>query len=166
MLVDPVSLAYLCSWALLIWVPFSLLGAEHSPANIGARLHFRIQGVVSVSLLRDYYNLYEWHRCIAHFCKVTGEYKWWSIHLWIGCVRDRWKLNCCLGFGSNAVCYFKTFCSVTCKVKVKVNIDLYSASSWNLTSNALRCGSHSVNCQSHHTRQFGCHSNYWKWSLL
>ena len=35
--------------------------------------------------------------------------------------------------------------------KVKVNIDLYSASSWNLTSNALRCGSHSVNCQSHHT---------------
>ena len=37
------------------------------------------------------------------------------------------------------------------QVKVKVNIDLYSASLWNLTFNALRCGSHSVNCQSHHT---------------
>ena len=39
-------------------------------------------------------------------------------------------------------------------VKVKVNIDLYIAHPHrreNITSNALRCGSHSVTCQSHHT---------------
>ena len=33
--------------------------------------------------------------------------------------------------------------------KVKVNVNLYRRE--NLTSNALRCGSHSVTCQSHHT---------------